>query len=113
MNPIPVSIVMALAATNAGLPQESRDVVWFAGAHQTPLPGDLWMPSAPPATGQDLVGPVANLVHDAAMVVRTLAFLPVDEDAERREEARCLEILPVRTFRTLSNRKTRTPQSLG
>ena len=45
--------------------------------------------------------PVADLVREAAGVVAALAFLPVDEEAERREEERCRSILPTPTYKGL------------
>lgn len=109
LNPDQVLAMVMWANTTAGLVHsDPNEAVRYASSDETPIPADLW-PSrvADMPTGQDLVGPVEDLVLTASAVQRMLAILPVDQEQERIVEEYIREHSPQLSGRRISRRGPR------
>lgn len=111
MTPSPLipTLGFVVATTGTGglcQPATGVEVLWRIGTHDTPLPADLWLASgAEVPTGQELINPVRSLVADATGVLRSLAFLPVDPEAEQRVDDWLSKHEHRSTARTLTSRR--------
>lgn len=106
---------MVWANSTAGLPAvEPLKLYGYARNRETPIPADLWPTRvAQVPTGQDLVGPVEELVLSAMALQHSLAVLPIDEAHERTVEQYIRDNAPTLSGRRIDRRRTLTLPDLG
>jgi hypothetical protein len=106
--------LLAAFASGEAVPVAEARTTFRAGAHETPLPADLWLAAGfDVPTGHELADPAVRLVAEAQAVLRTLSFLPVDPEAERRVETWLAAQEPERTGRAIPRRRPRREPELA